>query len=94
MDTNTEVAGELRALLARRRISNRWVATQLGWSETYLSRRLTGAVPFNVDDLGELARLLDVAVADFFEPMPTMRRANFGSWTRNTRSRALLAVAA
>ena len=67
MDTHHGVAGEIRARLARRRISNRWVAAQLGWSETYLSRRLTGTVPFNVDDLAALAELLSVPIKVFFE---------------------------
>ena len=67
MDVDKAVAGEARARLARARLSNRWVAKQLGWSEFYLSRRLTGAVPFSVGDLAALADLLDVPIKAFFE---------------------------
>jgi len=38
----------------------------LGWKQTYMSRRLTGAVPFDVDDLAALAELLDVPIGQFF----------------------------
>ncbi|HEY1622139.1 MAG TPA: helix-turn-helix domain-containing protein [Streptosporangiaceae bacterium] len=67
MGTNDEVAAELRAELARRRIPNRRIAGQLGWSETYLSRRLTGSVPFSIDDLASVASAIGIPVAAFFD---------------------------
>jgi transcriptional regulator with XRE-family HTH domain len=61
------VAGEVRAWLARRQRSGRSAALELGWTEPYLSRRLTGAVQFDVADLAKLAELLDVPVTVFFD---------------------------
>lgn len=56
------VAEELRALMARRRITVASVAKDLGWGQMYLSRRLNGQVPFSVGELIGLARSLKVPV--------------------------------
>lgn len=67
------VAGEVRAHLGRQRLSGRAAAFRLGWTQQYMSRRLTGAVPFDVDDLDRLAELLDVPVTVFFDaPVPAL----------------------
>lgn len=62
-----DVAGEVRAWMGRRNRSGRSVAAELGWTEIYLSRRLTGKVPFDVADLAALADLLKIPVSAFFE---------------------------
>lgn len=61
------VAGEVRAHLARRGLSGNEAAIQLGWTQPYLSRRLSGRVPFNVADLAKLANFLEVPMSEFFE---------------------------
>lgn len=61
-----QVAEEVRALLARRRLSARAAARQLGWTANYLSRRMTGEIAFDVEDLDALGRLLNVQVTAFF----------------------------
>ena len=66
MSPHEAVAAEVRAQLARNRLSGRRAAEMLGWKQTYMSRRLTGAVPFDVDDLAALAELLDVPIGQFF----------------------------
>ena len=76
------VAGEVRAWLARRQISGRSAAQQLGMTEIYLNRRLRGIVPFNVIDLGALANLLDVPITVFFD---SPDRAITGEGSRNLR---------
>ena len=68
LSTDEVVAGEVRAWMGRRHRSARSVALELGWTEFYLSRRLTGKVPFNVPQLSALAEVLDVPVSVFFEP--------------------------
>jgi transcriptional regulator with XRE-family HTH domain len=73
MQIHDEVAGELRAHMARRRISSRKIAHQLGWSEVYLSRRLTGAVPFNVNDLAAVAEILDLPISSLFDAPQVVR---------------------
>jgi transcriptional regulator with XRE-family HTH domain len=68
MNLSQDVAGEVRAWLARRQRSGRSAALELGWTEIYMSRRLTGKTPFSVTDLAALAELLEVPVTIFFEP--------------------------
>lgn len=63
------VAAEVRAELARQRISGRQAARRLGWTQQALSRRLTGDIPFNVADLDALAGLLEVPISTFFPQM-------------------------
>ena len=60
------VADEVRANLARRRISGIQAAKRLGWDQAYMQRRLAGKVAFDVADLGALAELLHVPIASFF----------------------------
>lgn len=74
------VAGEIRAYMARRNISQSKLAPILGWSQQYLSRRLTGAVPFDVSDLDQLARVFEVPVEHFF------REANRNILVRGARN--------
>ena len=65
MDTLRElVAGELRATLARKRVSAAEAARRLGWSQTYMARRVDGRAPLDVDDLERIAEVLEVTVAD------------------------------
>lgn len=58
-------------MLARRRISGRGAARELGWDPNYIARRLDGRTAFNVNDLVALAALLDVPVTAFFEGLET-----------------------
>jgi transcriptional regulator with XRE-family HTH domain len=56
------VADELRGLIAKRRISGVRLAQMAEMSQPYLSRRLNGAVPFDLDDLDRIAHALDIDV--------------------------------
>jgi transcriptional regulator with XRE-family HTH domain len=90
------VAGEIRAYLARARLSGRRAALQLGWTQPYMSRRLTGDIPFDVTDLEALAGLLDVPVTAFFGAGPndwggTQAQVSAGSRTGSTLRLALAA---
>lgn len=68
------VAGEVRAMMARRRITQTDLANKLGWTQSYVSRRLSGDVPFDIDELEVLADLFDVPVVRFLET----------AWSRGT----------
>lgn len=57
------VAGGVRAELARRRMSASELARQTGLKQSYLSRRMTGETPFNVDDLAQIAAALRVPMS-------------------------------
>lgn len=61
---------EVRAQLARRRLSGVRAAKALGWTQNYIARRMIGAVPFTASDLVALAELLEVPVSTFFEFRP------------------------
>ncbi len=58
------VAEEIRALLARRRMSGRELARQLGTSPSWVNFRLTGAQSIDLNDLQRIADVLDVDVLD------------------------------
>jgi len=58
------VAEEIRATLARRRMSASALARALGKSQTYVWRRLSGETAFDTDDLERIAGVLRVAVVD------------------------------
>lgn len=61
---NDVVAEEVRALMARRRMSQDTVAKALGISQSQLSKRLLGKVVF---DLGEVQKLADFFAVDVAE---------------------------
>ncbi|MEO3927865.1 helix-turn-helix transcriptional regulator [Micromonosporaceae bacterium B7E4] len=60
-----DVAGAVRAELARRRISQTAIAQHFGWSQQTISRRMTGAVPFDIAELAAVAEYLGVPIASF-----------------------------
>ena len=73
----SRVASEVRAELARAQVSGNRLAALLGQSQPYWSRRLTGKVAFDVDDLTAIADLLGISVTAFFgvptqNPRPTV----------------------
>lgn len=68
-----QAAEELRALLARRRMSVSELARRLGVAQSYMARRVDGRVALDLDDLESIAAILGVEVADLlpkggFEP--------------------------
>lgn len=72
MSLAASVAGEVRAEMARARISGVALAGHLGKSHAYVSRRLTGVVPFNVAELQKIAEILGVPVEQL---LPTSTQA-------------------
>lgn len=56
------VAAEVRAWMGRRRVTQTDLAVALGKSQPYVSRRLSGDVAFDTDDLFRLADLFEVEV--------------------------------
>lgn len=66
----TTVADNVRAAMARRRVTQNALAADLDMTQQALSRRLTGAVAFNVDELHAAAAALDVPVTSLLaEPV-------------------------
>lgn len=56
------IAEEIRAWLGRRDMSRAELARQLGVSKMWVSYRLNGAQPIDVNDLAAIARVLKVSV--------------------------------
>lgn len=77
MPIRERVAEELRVLLARRRMSATELARRTQITQPYLSRRMTGEIAFDLDDLEKIARALGVKVLDLLprgdtETYPTL----------------------
>jgi transcriptional regulator with XRE-family HTH domain len=58
------VAEEIRVLLARKRMSGAELGRRAGIKQSAISRRITGEVAFDMDDLEAIADVLGVDVAD------------------------------
>lgn len=54
----------------------------LGWTAPYLSRRLTGEIPFDVNDLTRVADLLGVPVAALFQAPPASRVTTWAAFNK------------
>lgn len=66
------VAREVRAEMARQRVSQLQLATRLGLSQPQISKRLTGRLEFRPSELDAVAELLGVPVTQF---LPASERA-------------------
>lgn len=63
-NTQQAIAGAVRAAMARRKCSQKTLRTQIGWSVSFLGRRVAGDVDFSVSELITVARALGVDPAD------------------------------
>lgn len=63
-------AEEIRVVLARRRMSATKLARELGVSQAYVWRRLSGETAFDLDDLEGIAGVLKVSVFDLLPQRP------------------------
>lgn len=68
-DAGQLVVGEIRAELARQRVSQSELAARLGVSRAYVTRRLSDHTPLSITDLANIADLLGVPVANFTAPV-------------------------
>lgn len=66
------VTEEIRAQMARKRVSQHALANRLGWTQAYLSRRLTGDVSLSFDDAEVIAAELDTSVFQLVRPRQTV----------------------
>lgn len=62
------VAEEIRAWMGRRRVTGARMARALGVSPAWVSYRLTGVQPIDLNDLEQIAEVLDVSVVDLLTP--------------------------
>ncbi len=64
--TRERVAGEVRAAMARHRVTQAALAKRIGISRTVLSERLNAQRPFDVDQLMAISAVLGVNLLTFF----------------------------
>lgn len=77
------VAKEIRVALIRADLKQAQLAERMGVSEMWVSRRLRGAQPIDLNDLQRFAEALQVAVPDL---LPASFRPNDRSGTSPVRS--------
>lgn len=65
---NETVRREIRAELARQSLSQRELATRMGWSRMYVSHRLNGSVGLSLNDVDAIARQLGVPIVQLVWP--------------------------
>jgi transcriptional regulator with XRE-family HTH domain len=65
---NQSVAAEIRAAMARKRISQSLLATMLGWNQSQLSKRLQSRIAFSTDELEQIAYQLGVPLEELTSP--------------------------
>lgn len=82
----TQVAEEVRAWLARRRMSGAQLARELGRSQTFIAKRLDGRQAFDVDDLEAVARILDVPAGALIPAQGPFTRPSSGGVSFRYRS--------
>ena len=58
------VVDNIRAEVARRRLSQVSLAEQVGIRQQALSRRLNGTTPFRIDELARIAQALNMPLAE------------------------------
>jgi DNA-binding Xre family transcriptional regulator len=63
-DLSDRVAEEIRSWMGRRRLSGAALARALGVSPAWVSYRLTGTQPIDLNDLQRIAAVLNVEAAD------------------------------
>lgn len=63
------VTREIRAEMAREGLSQQELARQMVWTPAYLSRRLLGEVSWSLDDLEEIANILEIPMLRLVWPV-------------------------
>jgi transcriptional regulator with XRE-family HTH domain len=69
------IAAEVRAQLARRRISGRQLARVLDESHTWVNRRLSGSTAMDADDIERIATVLGMTPMQIFVASPAGMQA-------------------
>jgi transcriptional regulator with XRE-family HTH domain len=64
-DINARIAAEVRAEVARQQLTQQQLGERMGRPQHWISRRLTGDVPFTADELVTFAAALGVPVSRF-----------------------------
>jgi transcriptional regulator with XRE-family HTH domain len=71
---NQHVAQEIRAEMARRRLSQTALAERLGTGQRSISRRLLGEVELTVGDVDQIAQILGMPIEQLLPERPSLGR--------------------
>lgn len=66
--TTERTSARVRAVLAERRLTGRWLANHMAVPPSTLNRRLTGQYPWTLTELDDVARVLELPVAELIVP--------------------------
>lgn len=69
------IGAEIRAEMARQDISQEELARRLGWSQQWVSRRITGVTPVDAGELEAIAAALGVPVSQLLTTPTTIPRS-------------------
>lgn len=61
-DSQTAATKAIRLLLAAHNRKQTWLAAQLGETPFWLSRRMSGSITFNVEDLDRIASVFGITI--------------------------------
>jgi transcriptional regulator with XRE-family HTH domain len=62
------VTAEIRAEMARQRLSHKALAERLGWDQSQVTRRLNGHTKLSFDDVVAIADALDISIVQLAWP--------------------------
>ena len=68
MSLTQHVTQEIRAEMARQRLTQQQLAARMRWTPGYLHRRLAASVPWSTDDLDEVASALGLDARQLVTP--------------------------
>ena len=67
MDNNSEI-NRIKVVLAEKRLTNKWLAEQLGKDQATVSKWCTNSAQPTLSTLREIAQLLNVDIRDLLRP--------------------------
>lgn len=77
LKANDQLRANVRELLDLRRWTQTELADRLGQSQPWLSKRLTGTTPFQIEDVDAIAAAFDLSPSDLL-------CVGFGQWDRRS----------
>ncbi|WP_373816381.1 helix-turn-helix transcriptional regulator [Porphyromonas loveana] len=63
----------IKAVLAEKQLTSKWLATELGKAENTVSRWCSNRVQPSLEVLSEIAKILDMDVRDLIKPTQEIR---------------------
>lgn len=73
---NAQISEAVSIELIRLGLNQSQFAQQLGWSQTFLNRRMLGRVAFSTTEIETIAEALDIPLSRLLDPPFARRRAS------------------